>query len=327
MAVTQTIRSVVNFASTHVELMPIADVGGYSNEPAISLANDTVQELCSQPHAWEFNQKNSNLLCTQVGLQEQPFAGASAFTSAYGASIGLATDNAISESGNTVTVNTLHAHNMSVGETVYMTGNTVAAYNSTFTSLPTGSAWSGGWTITAVPSTTTFQFTHATAGLANSGAPGITDFAWLESATMISVFDTAAVPFVWEVQAVRSLKRSSQEGRPRKVAITREAAGVITVRYEYVPTSGVWGLTLTYQAKPPLKTTLSDTWSPFPDEFGFVYRQAFLARCYRYLNHPRADAEEQRAQMAIAKALRADDREDIDQYITPVTTIMDGYYG
>lgn len=61
------------------------------------------------------------------------------------------------ESGNTVTISTSTAHGRSVGDIVVIAGVTAGGYNGTFT-------------ITAVPTTRTFQYTNGTAGLANSGA-------------------------------------------------------------------------------------------------------------------------------------------------------------
>jgi hypothetical protein len=251
------------------------------------------------------------------------FAGASAFTSQYGASIDLASNNGITESGTTVTVNTLQTHDFSVGDTVYMTGNTVAAYNSTYSEGPTSSGWSGGWVITAVPTTTSFRFTHASSGLATSGAAGIYAFGWLESAEMYDTRATEANPKHWHLDAVRTMKRVSGTGRPSKIAVISEGGGVLTVRIDPVGNETVWGITLNYQAKPPLKTALSDTWSPFPDEYGFVYRQAFLARAYRYLNHRLAPGEEARALATIGKAMARDDNETENQYVVPQFSLMD----
>jgi hypothetical protein len=207
-----------------------------------------------------------------------------------------------------------------------MTGNTVAAYNSTYTEGPTSSGWSGGWVILTTPTTTSFTFTHASSGLAVSGAAGITDFAWLESAV---AYDTRATdPELtkrYPISAIRTMKRSSEAGRPQKVAVLSEAGGILVVRFSPVPNEVVWGVTLNYQAKPPRKTALTDTWAPFPDEFGFVYRQAFLSRCYRFLDHRRADAEAMHAAAMIMKAMARDDNEAGDQYVTPEISLMGDY--
>lgn len=325
---TVSLQSVVNLCRTHVELMPIADVGGFSNEPALSLANDTLQELLAQPYNWKFNMKTLPLLVMQPYRQDYLFAGACAFTSKGGVGIDLAANAAISESGTTVTVNTLQDHNFSVGDTVYMTGNTVVAYNSTFSQTQTSSGWSGGWAITAIPTSRSFTFTHVSSGLANSGAAGITDFGWLSDATQTDLNTSDAVPKPWIVKCVKTLQRTSLGGRPEKACVVSDSGtGVLTVRFSSVPTASVWCVTFNYQAKAILKTDLTQSWSPFPDEFGFVYRQMFLARCYRYLDHRRADAEEARALGMIQKALGRDDVEESDQRVSPEQTIMGDEYG
>ncbi len=61
-----------------------------------------------------------------------------------------------SEVGTTVTIRTSAIHNRSVGEVVTIAGVGVGGYNGTFT-------------ITAVPTPRTFQYTAGAAGLANSG--------------------------------------------------------------------------------------------------------------------------------------------------------------
>ena len=68
-----------------------------------------------------------------------------------------------SEVGNTVTIRTSAVHNRSVGEVVTIAGVGVAGYNGTFT-------------ITAVPTSRTFEYTAAAAGLASSGGGSATFF-------------------------------------------------------------------------------------------------------------------------------------------------------
>ncbi len=67
------------------------------------------------------------------------------------------------ESGTTVTISTAAAHGRSVGDVVTISGVGVAGYNGTYT-------------VTAIPSPRTFQYTAATSGLANSGGGTATYF-------------------------------------------------------------------------------------------------------------------------------------------------------
>ena len=79
-----------------------------------------------------------------------------------GGTVTLATPGA-TESGDTVTISTSAAHGRSVGDIVTISGVGVAGYNGTIT-------------ITAVPTTRTFQYTAVITGLANSGGGSATFF-------------------------------------------------------------------------------------------------------------------------------------------------------
>lgn len=320
---TLTIQQTVNIASTYTELIPLVGVGGISNEPALTIANETLNELLGEKHPWKFNRKDMNPLFTMRNRQDYQFAGACAFGlgDAKGVSIGLASNNAITESSFTVTVVTLDPHNFVPGDAFFMTGNTVAAYNSTFTQTPDSSAWSGGWTILATPTSTSFTFTHASSGLAASGAAGISDFGWLEYGIMVDPVEATSPQSVKHLQAVRMIQPVSMILTPTKIAvITDLGTGVLKIRLGN-PTSVREQITLTYQAKAPLLTLLSATWSPFPDELSHVYRQMFIAQSYRFANSPRSEVEYQKAQANIQKALGEDDRENSDEYIVPSSPI------
>ena len=65
------------------------------------------------------------------------------------------------ENGSTVTIATSSAHTLQVGDSVTVSGVGVAEYN-------------GTWTVTAVPSTRSFQYENPTTGLATSGGGSIT---------------------------------------------------------------------------------------------------------------------------------------------------------
>lgn len=325
---TLTIQNVVDFTRTQTGLMPLVDVGGFTGQPALSLANDVLSELLSPPFAWKFNRVQMGILVTQQFQQDYRFAGATAWTSTGGASIGLAATPAITESGFVVTVNTLYAHNFTAGQTVFMTGNTVAAYNSTFSSTPSGSNWGAGWVITTVPTPTSFTFTHASSGLANSGAAGITNCSWLESATMVNMNDTAAAQYVWYLEAVRTLQPSSRVTMATRVSVlSDDGAGTLTIRLKDLPGPQPLGITNIYQARPALLAALSGTWAPFPDEYAFVYRQMFLAHALRYANSPRSEVEYAKAQNNVLKALGANDRETSDEFVVPANGSLMGNGG
>jgi hypothetical protein len=330
---TITLQTIVNLARTHIELLPIANVGGFTDEPALSLCNDVLQELIAKPQAWKFNRTEMAPFVTAVFRQDYQFGGAVAFTSnAGGAGIKLTTASSstsgVSRTLTTVTVRTLEEHNFAIGDTVYMLGNDNSVFNSTYSQTPTGSGYTGGWTITTTPSVTSFQFEHATSATTLSGAAGITNFGWLESATMRELRSAAPIPGIYAIEAVNTLPLQSYAANPQKVAVLADNGdGTLKIRFDSAAGTVPFVANLIYQARPALKTALSDTWAPFPDEYSFVFRQAFLARAYRYVNSPRADIETQKADMAVGKALMRDDAEASDQRLYPDQGLMRGGWG
>lgn len=323
---TLTLQSVVNFASIHAELAPLSNVGGISLEPALSLANDTLQELITKPNAWKFNRFEMPIFVTTTYKQDYQFGGAVAFTlEEGGAAIALTTASTpgVVRTGTTVVVTTIETHNMTVGRTVYMFGNDNAQFNSVYTQGPTASGFSGGWTITAVTANS-LTFTHLTSGNLTSGAPGIFNYAWLESGTMREINSTAPIPKTWQLDGVNDLHPTSVSTRPAKVSVlTDNGDGTLKIRMQYAPGGTFYAVALVYQMQPPLKVALTDTWTPFPDRYGFVVRQAFLARAYRYMRSAAAAEEYQKSQFVINEAIGADDSEQSDQRIYPEQSLMD----
>lgn len=326
------LQSVVNLCATHADLIPLAGVGGYTNEPALSLCNDVLSDLLAAPHAWKFNRKEMGLLVTATNKQDYIFAGAVAFTlgaTAQGWAIALASNSAITVTAGVVTVTTLENHRFAVGDTVYLNGvtmttGTASKYNSTFTDNGSSSAWSNGWVITAVTSNT-FSFA-ATSGQNNSdvgGAPGITDFGWCEDASMVQMTDTSSPQHVQPLTAYRELPVTSRVANPTKVSVIADNGdGTLKIRFVLVPGTVPWGAKLVYQKAAPVKVALTDNWAPFPDSYSAVYRQALLYRMWRYINSPRADAEYQKLQAAIGKAQGSDDSEQTSVQIIPEEPIM-----
>jgi hypothetical protein len=323
---TLTLQTVINFASIHAELSPLSNVGGFSLEPALSLCNDTLQELTAQPNAWKHNRFEMPIFVTTTYKQDYIFGGATAFTlEEGGAAIALTTASTpgVVRTGTTVVVTTIEAHNMTVGRTVYMFGNGDAQFNSIYTQGPTSSGFSGGWVITAITSNS-FTFTHLVSGSTNSGASGITNYAWLESGTMREINTTAPIPKVWQLEGVNDLHPTSISMRSAKVAILNDIGdGTLKIRMQYAPGGTFYAVALIYQMQPPVKVALTDTWTPFPDRYGFVIRQAFLARAYRFMGSTKADAEYQKFRLVLAEVTMADDAEQSDQRIYPEQSLMD----
>lgn len=321
---TVTLQKVVDLARTHVELLPVAGVGGFTDEPALSLCNSVLQELLANPLDWKFNRAEMPMLCTAPNKQDYLFAGATVFSlssTQQGWAADLTSNNGLTQSAGVVTVKTLENHNFAIGDVVYLNNfqlanGSASVYNATLVQNGSSSTWTGGVTITGVAAK---SFTFAGVTSETSGALGITDFGWLAGGTRIGISTNSAIFPTRHIEAVRDQQPYGYSATPEKVNVVQDLeTGVLKIRFIPVPGTTIWGVNLVYQKKAPLITALLNAvWTPFPDELSYVYRQGFLAMAYRYVNSPRADVEYQKFQSAIMKALGADDRETSDRHLYP----------
>lgn len=328
---TVTVQTVVNLASTHIELLPISGVGGYTNEPALSLANDTLQTILSETYElpggevlaldFKWNRAEMNMFVTCPNRQDYLFAGATFFSlggNGCGAGIDLASNNALTIVSTTVTIKLLETYNGAVGDVCYILG-TGSNYDSVFTQNGGNNAGFSGntYTITNITGlTVTATLTGTASG--TSGSPGITDFGWLAGGTILGIQNGGPILPTRHVEAVRDIQPYGFANTPQKFcAWETSTAGVLKIRFYPVVGTTVWGVQAVYQKKAPLLSSLSSTWTPIPDQFGYVYRQGFLARAYRYVDSRRADAEEMKFVSALRRALGADQNEDSDIRLYP----------
>lgn len=328
MASTITMQTVVNLAAVHAELMPLTGVGGFTNEPALSLCNDTLSELISPPLDWKFNRAVMNPHFTSYTRQDYLFAGASLFciANAQSAGIDLSSNNALTIVSTTVTIKTLEQYNGNVGDVCYIRG-TGSNYDTTLTQNSAQTTWSGCfYTITNINGLTVTATVTGGSPSGTSGSAGITDFSWGVEAAMQGYNTNSPIFPTRHPEVVRSLPLDSTCTTPEKVAVmTDNGSGVLGIRYWHIPGSTIYATSIVYQKQPPLITSggfSTATWAPFPDHLAFVYRQAFLARCYRFINSPRSEVEWQKAEQAILKGLSGGDREASDRHMYPEDGIM-----
>lgn len=354
MASTITLQTVVNLASTHAELLPLSGVGGFSNEPALSICNDALAEIINSDHDWKWNrvematdlslQAGTALpLFTMPNIQDYYFAGASAFClstttggtqfNSSGVSVDLASNSAVTVSGGVVTVNTLQPHQFVVGATVYLiglvakSGNTAtpANYNAGYTNNGKTVAWSGGQVITAITASS-FSFA-AVSGQNNGdilGAPGITDFGWLSGAQLQELNNNSSPPNIRQLKARRELPRWNKVSDAEFVSVLKDlGTGVLLIRFYFIPGTVIWIVNLIYQKQAPVLASLTSTWAPIPDFYASMTRQAVLYRMYRYINSPKAEAEYTKLQAEIAKQKGSDEAEESDVYLEPEESLID----
>lgn len=110
-----------------------------------------------------------------------------------------------------------------------------------------------------------------------------TDIAWLEAANRVDNLSTSQPQPLDDLEVVRVLRPTSQLGVPQKLAWMYENnTGGIVRLWPMPDNSKQWQINFTYQRKVPVKQGLQETWFPFPDEMGWVYRKGFVAQAYKH---------------------------------------------
>jgi hypothetical protein len=360
MASTITLQTISNFCSTHADLLPLTGVGGYTSEPFISIANDALGEIINTDQDWKWNSvelcdlvATFSPLVTSLNKQDYLFAGASAFVLqttnnsvvSSGAAIDLISNGGVTVSGGVVTVKTLEPHRFAIGNVVNLLGlvfttGTAANYNSAYSDNGSVTSWSAGYTITAVTAKS-FSFA-AVIGQNNSdvgGAPGfgvsnggtvqLQGMGWLATANMFELNNNSSPPNWRQVKALQNLPKWQRVSDPESISVIQDyGTGVLKIRFRQIPGGVIWGVNLIYQAAKPLLTSMAGTWSPVPDKFDALIRQAALYRCYRYLN-PNSQAtlnEYKKLQAVIAQAQGADNAEESNVYLQPEEGIVSDYW-
>lgn len=111
----------------------------------------------------------------------------------------------------------------------------------------------------------------------------LADFGFIEKAWAVTADGKTLVEFT-----VKSpLSASLEGGRPQYIsAQTDDNAGNITFRLMPVP-NAAYTINVLYQKKARLLQGLSQSWSPIPDEYGYIYNWGYLALASVLAGDPR----------------------------------------
>lgn len=216
-------------------------------EPAVTSANIVLQTIVGAPFAWRWNRVVTGLV-TVVGQQDYTLFNYLASTNVK---LGWFT---VDDQGNSQKCTAAGA-----------TGSSAPSWNHTLN----GTTTDGGVTWTNL-------------GPIVGNAKGSYTFNWLET---VSVKDPSKG---WiELSPKLSLGLDSAAGRPMFIsAQSDDGLGNITFRLMAVPDQA-YPLAITMQQKPPLFTSLHQTWSPIPDEYSRIYDWGFLAQMWLFADDPR----------------------------------------
>jgi hypothetical protein len=100
----------------------------------------------------------------------------------------------------------------------------------------------------------------------------VNDLGWIETQWLV---DAAGI--IHQLEGAVELAMTTTPMRPKVMApVYDDNAGNITFRLNAVPTAADT-IAVDYQRKAPPITSYGCSWTPFPDEYGYIYTKLFLA--------------------------------------------------
>lgn len=323
----------IDFVQTTKGMKPLVNVGGIANQPGLDICNNTLQKLMCAPYNWRFNKFEVRPFTTIPYQQDYWISNCNAFCKGRYAvhlnAINSPKGAGLTQAGNLVTAlfNDFAPNGLgtglgpTVGDTVIIDGAGQSGYNITAT-------------ISAVPTPTSFQYQALASGLADDGGQGFTNpgINWMEHVSMSDFQCSSTITPVHDGEIVASLAMESICQPPIKWCYQVEkiyigsnlTVAIPKIRSWPVPGSQIWGIYLFYQGKAPVKTDLTQTWLPWPDDLGFVLRSNVKAQALDHWEDPRAVNSMLIAEQDILKALGSKDQELRSESMFPDMPLMRG---
>ena len=235
---------------------------GDFKEPILTSANTVLQTILGKPFRWQFNRTVSGFVST-IGQQDYLLLYAWPVSTVLTAGTLVVDSN-----GNSQKVTTPGT-----------TNSTIPSFNGTL---------NGTTTDNTVTWTNVGKIPNAAASY---------NFGWIENA---SVQDPISNKWI-QIENKVDLALDAATSRPQFIAAELLGSLGITFRLMPVPDKA-YPVTITLQQSAQLITSLNQTWSPLPDDLGYVYNTGLLAWAFEFSDDGRAA---QKRQEFVARLLGA----------------------
>jgi len=161
---------------------------------------------------------------------------------------------------------------------------------------------------------------------ANSGAPGIWNFGWAQSADLIDINNNSFPLPTTPVEAVhRIAPEYTSTGDQISLSVEKDYGnGVLMIRLSQPVSTYPFAFSIMYQAKAPVFTSGQSIFQ-WPDDLSFVLFEMCLWQGMRFaygMTAAETQSQMQMASIALQSALESEDREANDMAITPLQSFM-----
>lgn len=331
MASTITLQQVVKSTRAYAELMPQLPASAWTQEPALTIANDVMQRILAQGMDWKWNRGYVPPFLT-VGLQQDyvtQVADMGWLESADRIDINNSTNN-----GNMAPKPIFSMESVrDIGRTSFQ------GYPFNCSYIPNSLAYLGQWYpntiigcsygVAQIPISPIQQFMDVNGNILfiNSLVLGLN----------INTPGFSGAPIVLPTPNPYGTTGPLQPSAPAKSAAGVQVTdGTVTwtvadpngyaIRVAPLPalSSLAWLVEPIYQRKPPQIISLQSTLAPIPDEYAYLFRQGFKTMCYEHAGSKLFGSSFQQWEENLVVAVRAADREREDAVMYPSEGLMSG---
>jgi hypothetical protein len=309
-ASTYTVQMVVNYARAAAPWTnSILSVPGFTDEPAVSFADDIVKKIMAKANPWKWNMIKAPSFYTQPYQQDYP------------TSISM---NAMGWLQNCTMVDINNADQQPPVQ---------PPITCVLDLLPTSSCGNPTkicWLANSLIVTGLWpgpQVTYQNPLFLYGGGPGNNPLTAIKDANgNIQVVTGYGITGTFQPTWPAANAPAGTVTQDGTVVWTVQDPNGVAFRLDRLATFGsqVWQMNPTYQQKPPTITSLGDTFAPVPDDLNYLIRQGFLAYCYSQIDSAKFQEQYKIWEENIAIAMGASDREDQEFGFYPAQPIQGG---
>jgi hypothetical protein len=330
------LQEICDYARTYPDLNPILSTGGFSQQPALTIANDVLIAMLSRPFAPKWNRIRLPYFYTNSWQQDYAFASPALLNLSwleYGVLMDVNSTSSPKDKYTLETNRDLPETNVQYGrpgqvnwlpndQLVYGTwggGNTLG--ESQATNPGPGSVYGALLGVTAQPANPFLQIQDQVYGnywvLTNALTAGCTLGATMPNWPATVQYPTLTNPAV--------AATTIADGTGIWTAVNPKGQGL---RLNPIPSQQgkVWQCRVFGQARAPQFTSLSQTIDPVPDDFAAYFRRGFIAYSFMHSKDLKVRAKFQDQQALWMQSLQvlvsSQDRERDNAGIYPTDSIM-----
>lgn len=264
---TLTPQGLVNYVRAFDFAIPTVGLAGYSAQPTLSFCNDIMQKLLAENNPWKFNSYVAPVFYSQPYQQDYPTTISSSVLSWL-------------ESGTFTDINNpAGTPQFFAKPPLQCVARLLPSYS---LGIPSQVCWilnRNAVTASWPGANTVFQNPLISAG----GGPGHNPITTITDANgnilIVTTYGTtgATAP----VLPANSVQGTTVMDGTVVWTVVDPLSVAFRLNRMASFNSNVWQFNITYQKKPPLITSLTQTFDPIPDEYQYLIKQGFLAYCYK----------------------------------------------